>query len=63
MTRFNRKVDNVCEKFTKLGVRGLHGSVDRTASNRRIRLVEYVLAARIITTDDLRLLDNLPHTT
>jgi hypothetical protein len=59
MTRFNRKVDNVCEKFAKLGVRGLHGSVDRTASNRRVRLVEYVLAARIITAEDLSLLDGL----
>lgn len=60
MTRFNRKLDNVCEKFSKLGVRGLHGSADRTASNRRIRLVEYVLAARIITAEDLSLLDGLP---
>ncbi|KRC55150.1 MULTISPECIES: hypothetical protein [unclassified Nocardioides] len=60
MTRFNRKIDNVCEKFTKLGVRGLHGSADRTASNRRIRLVEYVLAARIITAEDLSMLDGLP---
>ncbi|MFB9766120.1 hypothetical protein ACFFOS_17150 [Nocardioides kongjuensis] len=58
-TRFNRKLDNVCEKFTRLGVRGLHGSSDRTASNRRVRLVEYALAARVITADDLVLLDGL----
>jgi len=58
-TKFNRKLDNVCEKLTKLGVRGLHGSADRTASNRRVRLVEYALAARLVTTADLAALDAL----
>ncbi|WGX98364.1 hypothetical protein [Nocardioides sp. L-11A] len=58
-TRFNRKLDNVCEKFTRLGVRGLHGSSDRTASNRRVRLVEYALASRVVTAEDLVLLDQL----
>ena len=58
-TKFNRKLDNVCEKLTKLGVRGLHGSSDRTASNRRVRLVEYALAARLVTPADLGQLDAL----
>lgn len=58
-TKFNRKLDNVCEKLTKLGVRGLHGSSDRTASNRRVRLVEYALASRLVTAADLELLDAL----
>lgn len=56
-TKFNRKLDNVCEKLTKLGVRGLHGNADRIASNRRVRLVEYALASRLISADDLVLLD------
>lgn len=58
-TKFNRKLDNVCEKLTKLGVRGLHGNADRTASNRRVRLVEYALASRLVTVADLSLLDAL----
>ena len=58
-TKFNRKLDNVCEKLTKLGVRGLHGSSDRTASNRRVRLVEYALASRLVTAADLTMLDAL----
>jgi hypothetical protein len=60
MTRFNRKLDNVCEKLTRLGVRGLHGSVDRTASTRRARLVEYALASQLVTRHDLVLLDVPP---
>lgn len=58
-TKFNRKLDNVCEKLSKLGVRGLHGNADRTASNRRVRLVEYALAARLVTAADLAHLDAL----
>ncbi len=59
LTKFNRKLDNVCEKFERLGVRGLHGDADRLASNRRARLVEYALAARLVTPVDLVLLDRV----
>lgn len=58
-TKFNRKLDNVCHKLTKLGVRGLHGGPDRLASNRRTRLVEYAVATRLVTKADLELLDRL----
>lgn len=57
LTRFNRKLDNVCDKLASLGVRGLHGGPDRLASTRKARLVEYALAARIVVPDDLALLD------
>ena len=56
ITRFNRKLDNVCQKLSRLGVRGLHGGPDRLASNRRSRLVEYAVATRLVTKDDLVLL-------
>lgn len=56
-TRFNRKLDNVCQKLTKVGVRGLHGSPGELASNRRARLVEYAVSTRLVTVDDLPLLD------
>lgn len=51
--RFVRKLDNVCEKLDKLGVRGLHGGVGTSASNRRARLVEYAMATRLVTREDL----------
>jgi hypothetical protein len=57
LTTFNRKLDNVCAKLTQAGVRGLHGGPDRLAVNRRARLVEYAVAARLVTVELLPLLD------
>lgn len=57
LTKFNRKLDNVCQKLQRLGVRGLHGGPDRLASNRKARLVEYAVATRLVTKDDLPLLE------
>ena len=59
LTKFNRKLDNVCQKLERMGIRGLHGGPDRLATDRRARLVEYVLAARIVESADLDLLDGL----
>ncbi|HWL44891.1 MAG TPA: hypothetical protein VNQ73_18250 [Ilumatobacter sp.] len=58
-TKFGRKLDNVCDKLTKLGVRGLRGDIAEYASNRRSRLVEYAVATRLVTRDDLAALDAL----
>ena len=60
LTRFNRKLDNVCDKFTRAGIRGLHGGRQRLATSRRARLTEYTLAARFVTAEDLPLLDAVP---
>ncbi|MXS74253.1 hypothetical protein CSIV_15660 [Microbacterium sp. CSI-V] len=57
LTRFNRKLDNVCDKLDRHGVPGLRGGVGAYATNRRIRLVEFAVAARVVTRMDLRLLD------
>jgi hypothetical protein len=57
-TKFNRKLDNVCQKLVKQGVRGLHGDASRLAANRRARLVEYAVAARLVTKADLIVLDS-----
>jgi hypothetical protein len=57
LTKFNRKLDNVCQKLARNGVQGLHGGPDKLAVNRRARLVEYALATRIVDKDDLDLLD------
>ena len=59
-TKFNRKLDNVCQKLAAQGVRGLHGDPGRLASHRRARLVEYALAVRLVTRDDLELIEGLP---
>lgn len=53
VTKFNRKLDNVCAKLTQIGVRGLHGDTDRLASNRRARLVEYAVCSRLVTRSGL----------
>ncbi|MCW4384922.1 hypothetical protein OH146_03940 [Salinibacterium sp. SYSU T00001] len=57
MTTFNRKLDNVCEKLDKLGVAGLRGARGKLATNRRQRLVEYAVATRLVSADDLYLLE------
>lgn len=56
-TRFNRKLDNVCEKLDRIGVKGLRGGPGLLATNRRARLVEYAVASRLVTSADLPLLD------
>lgn len=57
LTRFNRKLDNVCDKLDRIGVNGLRGGREGIATNRRVRLVEYVIASHLITPEHLVLLD------
>lgn len=56
-TRFNRKLDNICEKLERAGVRGLRGEPGSQAVNRRALLVEYAVSTLLVTADDLPLLD------
>lgn len=58
LTRFNRKLDNVCDKLDRQGVPGLRGGVTSSATNRRVRLVEHAVASRLITRADLAMLDD-----
>lgn len=57
ITKFNRKLDNVCDKLDQLGVSGMRAGGGRLASNRRTRLVEYAVASRIVTRADLPMID------
>jgi hypothetical protein len=57
ITRFNRKLDNVCQKLADAGTRGLHGGVGKLATNRKARLVEHALSTKLVTEDDLALVD------
>lgn len=58
LTRFNRKLDNVCDKFDRAGVQGLRGGRGNNATQRRARLVEYAVTARIVRPEHLPLLDD-----
>ena len=57
LTKFNRKLDNVCDKLDRNGVRGLRGGPQKLAVNRRARLVEHAVASRIVAADQLPALD------
>lgn len=51
--KFNRKLDYLCIRLTKAGVRGLQGGRGDEALNRRWRLVEHAVGTRLITPSDL----------
>lgn len=55
--KFNKKLDQVCQKLAKTGVRGLHGGPGDLAAGRRARLVEFCLASGLVGEDDLAELD------
>lgn len=58
-SRFNRKLDNVCDKLDRSGVRGLRGSRENLALGRRQRLVEHAVASQLVTAADLTLLEQM----
>jgi hypothetical protein len=58
MSKFNRKLDNVCDKLDRMGVQGLRGGAGKLATNRRARLVEYAVTSHVITRADLPILDD-----
>ncbi|MGB5756577.1 MAG: hypothetical protein WBM50_06655 [Acidimicrobiales bacterium] len=57
LTKFNRKLDNVCTKIGNAGVSGLHGDAGALAVKRRERLVDFAVSANLITAQDLVLLE------
>lgn len=59
MTTFNRKLDRLCRKYADAGVRGLVGGPGQLASDRRRKLVEYLIATGELTTDDLASIDDV----
>lgn len=56
--KFEKKIDNVCDRLDAQGVRGLKGDLGNQAVSRRVRLVEYAVSTRLVTPDDLALLDD-----
>jgi hypothetical protein len=57
--KFEKKLDNVCDRLASNGVRGLKGDLGNQAMSRRARLVEYGLATGLVAADDLSLLDTI----
>ncbi len=58
VTKFNRKLDNLCLRLDRRGVSGMRGDVASLASNRRELLVEFLINQGVIDVDDLIDLDN-----
>lgn len=58
LSKFNRKLDHLCGRLARHGVRGLQGSVETTAYKRRQNLVDHALAHRLVLPHDLELLDD-----
>ena len=56
ITKFNRKLDNLCNRFATLGVGGLRGSIDHLATDRRRRLVDHAVESGLVSADELELL-------
>ncbi|MEL6894038.1 MAG: hypothetical protein AAFP84_20785 [Actinomycetota bacterium] len=57
--RFEKKIDNVCDRLAGMGVRGVKGELGNQAVSRRVRLVEFALSTRLVTVDDLAFLDDV----
>lgn len=57
VTKFNRKLDHLCEKLARAGVAEVHGDLGASAIDRRRRVVEHAIGARLVTVDELSLLD------
>ena len=57
VTKFNRKLDHLCEKLGRAGIPGVHGGVGANAGDRRRRLVEHALTVQLVQIEELVLLD------
>ncbi|WP_309127391.1 hypothetical protein [Microbacterium sp.] len=56
--KFHRRLGTLCDKFSRLGIHGLERGADGgIRASQRSRLVEHAVGARIVTADDLALLD------
>ena len=55
--KVERKFDYLCQRYSDAGVIGLRGGVGEDASDRRRRIAEHVLRHKIVTADDLLILE------
>lgn len=59
ITKLNRKLDHLCEKFARHGVAGVTSGPGGIAKNRRLALVDAALAAGLVGEPDLNLIADL----
>ncbi len=52
VTKLNRKLDYLCLRLDRAGVAGLVGDAGRLASDRRERLLNHAINARLVTPGD-----------
>ena len=57
ITKYNRKLDHLCDKLHRAGVSGIRGEAGEVAADRRQRLLEHCLTYGVVTIDDLPRLD------
>ncbi|MEO5535928.1 MAG: hypothetical protein ABIR17_12455 [Pseudolysinimonas sp.] len=60
LAAFTRRLDYLCQKLERAGASGLRGEKGQLATDRRMRLVEHAVATRLVTRDDLILLQRVP---
>jgi hypothetical protein len=53
ITKLNRKLDHICEKFARAGVKGIQGDIAGLATERRVRLVRHCIEVGIVSGADL----------
>ncbi len=58
LKKLERKLDYLCGRLSELGVPGLRGNKGEEAKDRRLRLIEHVLATAMVDARDIALLDN-----
>lgn len=56
-TKYNRKLDGLCQKYARAGVAGLRGDAGALARDRRLRLAEHAVHTGVVTEVDLLLLE------
>jgi len=53
LAKFNRKLDHLCEKLDRAGVRGLHGDLGLLAADRRRVLVDHAVQVGLVRAEEL----------
>ncbi len=53
LAKYNRKLDHLCEKLHRAGVRGLHGDLGLLAADRRRVLVDHAVQVGLVGAEDL----------
>jgi hypothetical protein len=56
VTKYNRKLDTICDKLTRAGVRGVKGGRGVNAEGRREALVSYAVRTGLVGPNDIDLL-------